>query len=200
MGTHDGNNGVREFNTIENFRSDNRMDFHFFELFGSQVPRLGKNVLGDGELTDVVQHGGRANGVQLGFIQPEVLGNLDRIDLNPAQMIVGSVIFRLDRKGKRLDGPQMQSCNFFSVFLLRSESPQVGLIRAVDPINDGEGQKAKLPADQPIDGAYPTSNQRTKQIIGEGPQITFLPDVDGIASFGHGDDAGDGNGIEGEVG
>ena len=64
MGAHDGDNGVWEFNTIQNLRSNNRMDFHLFELFRSETSRLGENVLGDGELTYVVQHGGRTNGIQ----------------------------------------------------------------------------------------------------------------------------------------
>src|SRR6266852_7825413 len=94
----------------------------------------------------------------------------------------------------------MKRGNFLGVLLLRLEVAQVGLVGAIDPINDGEGQKTEFPADQPIDSAHSTSNQRTEQVIGEGPQITFLPDVDGITSLGHGDDAGDGDGIEGEVG
>ncbi len=162
MGTHDGDNGVWEFNAIENFGSHDRMDFHFLELFRSKVPRLGKNVFGHRQLADVVQHGRGANGVQLGFIQPKFLGDLDRIDLDPAQMIVRGVILCFDRQGERFDGAQMQGCNFLGVLLLRCQTAQVGLIGAVNPIDDGEGQKTELPADQPIDGAYSAGNQCTQ--------------------------------------
>src|SRR3989454_480420 len=139
VGAHDRNNRVREFNSSQNIRTDNRMNFHFLELFRSKTSWLGENVFGDRELANVVQHGGGANGIQLGFIQPKVLGNLDRINLHPAQMIVGGVILRFNREGKRLDGAQMKRSNFLGVFLLGSETAQVSLIGAVDPINDGEG-------------------------------------------------------------
>ena len=115
-------------------------------------------------------------------------------------MIMSGVIFRFDRKRKCLDGAQMQRSNLLGVLLLRLQAAQVCPIGAVDPINDGEGEKTELPAEQPIDGAHSTSNQRTEQIIGKGPQIAFLPYMDGVAPFCHGDDAGDRNGVEGEIG
>src|SRR5229473_1728351 len=200
MRAHDGHDGIRELDAIQYLRAHDRVNLHLLELFSCEAPRLRENVLGNSELTDVVQHGGRANGIQLSFVQPEFLGNLDRINLYPAQVIVCGVILRFNRKGKRLDGAQVKRSNFLGVFLLRLEAAQVGPVGAIDPINDGEREKTKLPADQPIDGAYSTSNQRAKQVIGEGPQIAFLPDVDRVAIFRHGNDARDRNGIEGEIG
>src|SRR5205814_8528389 len=154
---------------------------------------------GDGEFANVVQHGGRTNGIQLSVVHAEVLGNLDRIDLDATQMIVGGVIFRFDSQRKRLDGAQVQRSDFLGVVFLRLEAAQVGLIGPVDPINDGESQKAELPADQPVDGAHSTSDQRTEQVIREGPQIAFLPNVDGIAPLSHGDNSGNGDRVEGKV-
>src|SRR5258708_4081347 len=139
VGAHDGNNRVWEFNASQNVRTNNRMDFHFLEFFGSKTAWLGENVFGDRELANVVQHGSGANGIQLRFIEPKVLGNLDRINLHAPQMIVGGVILRFNCEGKRLDGTQMKRGNFLGVFLLGGETAQVGLIGAVDPINDGEG-------------------------------------------------------------
>src|ERR1700674_1943398 len=200
MGAHDRNNGIRKFNAIQDLRSDDRMDFHFLELFRSEASRLGENVLGDRELTNVVQHRGRANGMQHSVVQPQVLGNLNRINLHAAQMIVGGVILCFNREGECFDSSQMQGRNLLGVLLLRIQTAEVSLVRAVDPINDRENEKRDLPAKQPVDKTDTTSNQRTQQIIREGPQIAFLPDVDWIAALGHGDDAGDGDGIEGEVG
>src|SRR5206468_10060435 len=141
------------------------------------------------------------------LVQAKLLGYLDRVNLDSPQMIVSRVILRFDCQGERFDGAQVKRSNFLGVLLLRLrvlllcfEAVQVGPVGAVDQINDGEGEKTELPANQPIDCAHPTSNQRTEQIIGEGPQIAFLPDMDGVASFGHRDDAGNGEGIEGEVG
>ena len=103
MGAHDGNDGIRELDAIQNFRSDDRMDFHFLELFGREAPRLGENVLGNRELANVVQHGGRTNGIQLGVVHAEVLGNLDRINLDATEMIMGGVVLRFNRQRKGLD-------------------------------------------------------------------------------------------------
>src|SRR5712692_7491152 len=65
VGAHDGNNRVRELNASQNLRTDNRMDFHFLELFRSKTSWLGENVLGDRELANIVQPGGSAIGIQL---------------------------------------------------------------------------------------------------------------------------------------
>src|SRR5437879_10544104 len=92
-------------------------------------------------------------------------------------MIVSAVILRFNRQGERFDRAQVKRGNFLGVLLLRFEAVQVGPVGAVDQINDGEGEKTELPVDQPIDGAHSTSNQRTEQIIREGPQIAFLPDM-----------------------
>ena len=114
-------------------------------------------------------------------------------------MIVRGVVLRFDRQGERFDGAQVQSRNFLGVFLLRIEAAEVGLVGAVDPIDDRENQKCNLPPEQPVNNTHATSDQRTQQIIGKGPQIAFLPNVDGITSLGHGDDAGDGDSVEGKV-
>ena len=207
VGADNGHHGIRELDAIQYLRAHDRVNFHFLELFRGEAPRLRENVLGHGELANVVEHRGGANGVQMVRVQAKLLGNLDRVDLHSPQMIVSGVILRFDCQGKRFDGAQVKRGNFLGVLLLRLgvlllrfKAVQVGPVGAVDQINDGEGEKTELPADQPVDGAHPTSDQRTEQIIREGPQIAFLPDMDGVASLRHRDDAGNGEGIEGEVG
>src|SRR2546422_8848228 len=140
------------------------------------------------------------------LVQAKLLGYLDRVNLDSPQMIVSRVILRFDCQGKRFDGAQVKRGNFLGVLLLRLgvlllrfKAVQVGPVGGVDQINDGEGEKTELPADQPVDGAHPTSDQRTEQIIREGPQIAFLPDMEGVDSLRHRDDAGNGEGIEDEV-
>ena len=36
----DGSHRVGEFDAFENFRADHRMNFHFLELFGCQLPKV----------------------------------------------------------------------------------------------------------------------------------------------------------------
>ncbi len=94
---HDGHNGIRELDAIQYLRANDRVNLHFLELFRSEAAGLGENVLRYGELANVVEHRGGANGVQLVVIQAKLLGNLDRVNLDSAQMIVSGVILRFNR-------------------------------------------------------------------------------------------------------
>ena len=55
MVADDGHDRVREIDAFEYLRADGRVNLHLVKLGGRQLPRLVQDVIGDGELADVVQ-------------------------------------------------------------------------------------------------------------------------------------------------
>src|SRR5579864_7813207 len=176
------------------------MNLHLFEFFGSEMSGLGKDVFGHCQLANVVKQGSRANGVQLGFIQTEIFSDLYGIGLNSLEVVVGGVILSLDGQGQRFNSAQVQGRNLFGVFLFAFEAIQVGAIRAINPVDDGQHEDGGLPTKQAIDDAHAAGDERSKQVVGKRPQITFFPYANGVAPLGDGDYARDGHGIHGEIG
>src|SRR5437867_2006756 len=52
---HDRNHRIRKLYALQNFCSHDRVDLDLLELLGREFPRLGDNLLGHGQLADVVQ-------------------------------------------------------------------------------------------------------------------------------------------------
>ena len=103
---------------LQNFGSDDRMNLHLFEFLGRQLARFRKNVLRHSELSDVMQEGCRPQGVQLRVAQAHLFGNLDRIVLNAAEMIMGGLVLGFDGQGECFNGTDVKSVhlsyvNFF---------------------------------------------------------------------------------------
>src|SRR5208282_1014348 len=63
VGPNNGNNWVRKLDAVENFRADDRMDLHSIEFFGREASGFGEDLLRNGELAYVVEHGRCAQGV-----------------------------------------------------------------------------------------------------------------------------------------
>lgn len=97
IGTHDWNDRVGETYTLENVRSDNRMDLHLREFFLRQFAWLIKDVFGNRELANVVQQGSGKQGPHLQIIQTERLAHPRHIDADAQKVIMGALIFSLDR-------------------------------------------------------------------------------------------------------
>ena len=85
-----------ETHAFENFGPDDRMDLHFLELFRRELARFGNDVLGHGQLADVVQQRRGFEGLQLRSNQPQIFADLGGVNLDAPQVIVGGVIFGVD--------------------------------------------------------------------------------------------------------
>ncbi len=177
MRPHDGSHRVGKAHALQNFGAHHRVDLHLLELFAGQLSGFRDDVLGHRQLSDVVQHRGRAQRFQLRFVQAQFLAHLHRVDLHALQMIVRGVILGLDGQRESFDGSQVQRRHLLGVLLLVLHPAQIEVIGAVDQIYDGDGQQRGLPAEMSIDGAGRAHDQRAQQIIGERPDVAFAPDV-----------------------
>ena len=60
-----GTTGYGKSHLFQDLRAHNGMDLHLLELFGGQLAGFRNDVLGNGQLADVVQQSGGAQGVQV---------------------------------------------------------------------------------------------------------------------------------------
>ena len=122
---------------LQNLSPDHRVNFHLLEFFRGQAAGLRNNVLGNGQLANVMQQRRCLQGLHFRRFQAHVLGHLERIHPHPLQVIVRGMVFGFDRQCQGLDGAHMQVGHFLDVALLVIEFSQVHTIGAVDQVNDG---------------------------------------------------------------
>ena len=77
-----------------------------FELLVGELPRFRQNVLGHGELADVVKERGRLDALDFLIRQAKRLGEARGIELNPPDVVVRVLILGINRARQRLDGRQ----------------------------------------------------------------------------------------------
>ncbi len=189
MRPHDGSHRVGKAHALQDFGAHHRVDLHLLELFAGQFSRFRDDVLRHRQLSDVVQHRGRAQRLQLRFVQAQFLADLHRVGLHPLQMIVRGVVLGLNGQGKSFNGSQMQRGHLFGVLLLVFHASQIEVIGAVDQIHDGDGQQCGLPTEMAIDGAGRAHDDRAQQIVGERPDVAFAPDTPQRPALGERDGA-----------
>src|SRR5207253_4023916 len=110
VGAHNRNDRIRELHPLKDFRTNERMDLHALEFFGSQPPGLGDDVLRDGQLADIMKNCGRAKSFEIGFRQAHFLSNGNSIDLHAAAV---------DRKSTRLNSSHVAIS--YAVFCLKKK-------------------------------------------------------------------------------
>ena len=68
MRPDDRNNRIGKLHLLQDLGPNQGVDFHLFELFVGELSGFRDDVLGDGQFTDIVQHGGCAQGIQFLFV------------------------------------------------------------------------------------------------------------------------------------
>src|SRR5580704_1647224 len=122
-----------------------------------------------------MKHGRCAQGVELRIGKAQVLSELDRVRLNAAQMIVGTVVFRLNSKGQGLNRSKMEVSNLFGVFLLCFQAVQIDAVGTVHPVDKRQDEDGELPTERSIDETYASCDHRAQQVVGKRPQVAFFP-------------------------
>ena len=99
------------------------MQLDDFELGRTEGPWLVQHVVGDGQLSDVVQQGTALNGLQHVVVgHAEGLGQGDGVTLDPADVAVSDLVLDINGDGEHLNGRVIPVFDLLQV-----------LIRLVDP-------------------------------------------------------------------
>ena len=118
------------------------MDADLLELLLRQRPRLREDVLGHGQLADVVQQRRGLDALDL------VLGHAERarepggVDLHAADVALRGLILRVDGERERFDRRQVQVRHLRDVPLLVLDAAHVDLVGAVDQVERRRGERA----------------------------------------------------------
>ena len=152
------------------------MDPDLLELFLRQRTRLRQDVLGHGELADVVQQRRRLDALDFRRRTGRRLRQAGRVDLHAADVHLRGLILGVDRARQRFDRRQVQVRGLLHVPLLVLDAAHVDLVGAVGQIERREGERR-----DPVAGVVVTSDAASAaragadEIARRAPQEVVVP-------------------------
>ena len=106
----DRDHGIGKFDLGQDFRAYRRVGFHALELCRRESTGLVQDVLGHGQLSDVVQQRRGFDGAELGPVfETEPRRQFDRPALDTADVAVGHGILGVDRVRESFDRREVQT-------------------------------------------------------------------------------------------
>ena len=110
MVSDDRNHRIWEVDCRENVGANPGVKLHLLKLSRRKLPGLVQDVLGDGELSHVMEKRRCLNRLKKLVVRyADVFGESDGIDLNAADMPMGDLIFGVDCHRQCLDGRQVKA-------------------------------------------------------------------------------------------
>ena len=95
--------------------ADLRVGLDLLELFRRERARLRENVVGYGELADVVEQRGRLHRLHLDLGHPELARDSRGVDLHAANVVLRRAVLGVDRARERFDRRQVKLGNLLDV-------------------------------------------------------------------------------------
>ena len=111
--------------------ADLRVDADLLELFLGERPRLRQDVLGHGELADVVQERRGLDTLDVGAGHAERAGQASGVHLDAPDVALRRLILGVDGQRERFDGGQVQVGHLPDVSLLILNAPEIDLVGPV---------------------------------------------------------------------
>ena len=139
---------IRERHRADDVRADLRMRANLLELFRRQRPRLREDVLGHGELADVVQQRCRLDALDVVVRHPERPRHRGGVELHAADVRLRGLILGVDGERQRLDRREMQIGHLAHVALLVLDAPEVDLVGAIRQV-ERRGRERRDPLRRP---------------------------------------------------
>ena len=126
---------IRERHAADDLGADLRVDADLLELFLRQRAGLREDVLGHGELADVVQQRRGLDALDLVVRHARALrARPGGVDLHAADVALRRLILRVDRERQRFDRRQVQVGDLLHVPLLILDAAQIDLVGAVGQV------------------------------------------------------------------
>ena len=138
---------VGERHGADDLGADLRVNADLLELFLRERARLREDVLGHGQLADVVQQRRGLDALDLVVGHAQRAGQARGVDLHAADVRLGRLVLGVDGQRQRLDRGQVQVGHLLDVALLVVDAPQVDLVGAVGQVErrDGQQRRARCP-------------------------------------------------------
>ena len=120
VGSHQWHYRIGEVNALQDLRANYRVNLHLLELFRRQLTRLGDDVVGYRQLTDVVQNRGSLKSQLVLFGETQLLCHFPCVYLHPLQMFASGLVLRFNGQRQGLNRAHVQSGQALRVILLGS--------------------------------------------------------------------------------
>ena len=133
---------VRERHRADDLGADLRVNANLLELFLGERTRLREDVLGHGQLADVVEQRRGLDALNLVVGHAQRAGQPGGVDLHAADVRLRGLILGVDGERQRLDRGQMQVGHLLDVPALVVDPAQVDLVGAVGEVERGNRQEA----------------------------------------------------------
>ena len=171
-----GHHRIRKAHSLQDLRADDRVDLHFLEFLRRQPARLRNDVLRNRQFPNVVQQGCRLQRLALFGRDLEILGDLERVDAHPLQVVVRGLVLGFDRQSQRFDGAHVQVGDFLYVPLFIFQLAQIQPIRAVDQVHHRQNQQRRLPVGEVVQPTHHPGYPCPHQVVREAPEVAVRPD------------------------
>ena len=169
---------VGKRHAADDLGADLRMDPDLLEFLLRERTRLRQDVLGHGELADVVQERGGLDALDFVLGHPERAREPGRVHLHAADVALRGLILRVDRERERLDGGQMQVRDLLHVPLLVLDAAQIDLVRPVEQVDRHRRQQRRPVAAALNDPGRGRRRQGADEVARRAPQEVLVPHAD----------------------
>ena len=160
----------------DDFRSHLRVDADLLEFFLRERARLRQNVLGHGQLADIVQQRGGLDPLDLRVGEADRLRQPGGEHLHAPDVHVRGLILGVDGAGERLDRGKVEIGSLLHVALLVLHPPQIDVVGAVGQIQRHEGDR-RQPVAGVIDERDAEGRRRgADEVAGRDPPEVVVPD------------------------
>ena len=192
---------IRERHRADDVRADLRMRADLLELLGRQRPGLRQDVLGHGELADVVQQRRRLHALDFVLRHAQRARDGRGVELHAPDVRLRGLILRVDRERQRFDRRQVQVRHLAHVTLLVFDAAEVDLVGAI-----GQIERRRRERRDPLRGPardHPcgeSGRAGADEIARRAPQEVLVPDLEDRLVGGKRDRRRDGQRVDDEVG
>jgi hypothetical protein len=201
MVADDGHDRVGEVDGREDVGPDARVLLHLVELGVRQLAGLVEDVLGNRELSQVVQQRGGLDGLQFAFVpDADHLGEADGVRLHAPDVPVRHLVLGVDRHGQRLDGREVEGVEVFEVAVGVFDALERRLEREVADHQQGkhDGDRRQVELALVLD-QQERGHRRGAEVVEQHPSEVLAPDAPDLDAAMQRDDGRGEPAVEQEV-
>src|SRR5262245_9962684 len=176
MVTHDRHHRIRESDSLQNLSANDRMNLHLLEFRGGQLAGLVENMIGNGQLADVVKQRADLQRLYLSFGEMVEPRQSFGINLYPSDVAVRRLVLGVYGACQRFDRRKVKAADFLDVPRLLVDMLEVDLVGQIRCRNHRHRRRdvdESVSLDCKIDE---TRRQHTREEGPGGPEIPASPE------------------------